>query len=181
MEQTDKLRHFFAADRWEQSIDRFSHSGYALVDQVNARMPRVVVDLGCGFNPFKGRIRNLIGIDLVNDAADVVCDANGAPFRDGSVDVVLALGSVNFGDREDIIAALETAHRWLAVGGALFMRVNPGEPIGEDIVVFPWTRELAVELGDQVGFDVEDDIVEERLVTSGGVPAKRLFWRYRKR
>jgi hypothetical protein len=56
---TAALRHFFAAERWQQSIDRFPLSGLALVDRVNALAPAVVVDVGCGFNPFKGKIRNL--------------------------------------------------------------------------------------------------------------------------
>ena len=34
--------------------------------------PDNVVDIGCGFNEFKGKITNLIGIDPYNDKADIM-------------------------------------------------------------------------------------------------------------
>ncbi|HXM56299.1 MAG TPA: class I SAM-dependent methyltransferase [Candidatus Dormibacteraeota bacterium] len=180
MEQRDALRAFFSAARWRSSMDLFPLSGWNLIDEVNALRPRFVVDAGCGFNPFKGRIPNLIGIDLVNEAADLVCDLAEAPVRDGSIDVALALGSINFGDREDVRAGLATVHRWLTPGGRLFLRANPGEPIGGGVVVFPWSAEEARSLGAAVGLQVERPVREERIVLSDGRPARRLFWVYRK-
>ena len=178
MDQAARLKSFFAPERWQASIERFPLSGYALVEQVNALAPRVAVDIGCGFHPFKGKMRNLIGIDLVNDAADLVCDLHAAPFADESVDVALALGSINFGTADDIAAALRTVWRWLRPGGQLIMRANPGEPIGDDIVVFPWSAQRVDALGRAAGFVIGAPVREELLVLSNGVPARRLFWTY---
>lgn len=177
---TAALKHFFAAERWQQSIDRFPLSGYALVDTVNALAPAVVVDVGCGFNPFKGRIPNLIGIDFANRHADIVCDIADAPFAAGRVDVALALGSINFGDRARIVGQLATVAGWLRPGGRLFMRGNPGEPIGAAVALFAWDADLADRLGRSAGLTIEGPVQEEHLVLSTHVPARRLFWLYRK-
>lgn len=175
-----RLEHFFSADRWRQSIDRFPLSGFALVDHINAFNPKLVVDIGCGFNPFKGAIRNLVGFDLVNEHADFVCDIADAPFADGSVDIALALGSINFGSRGKIVGQVTRAARWLRPGGRLIMRANPGEPVGEGIAIFAWSRREAVDIGAEAGLLVEGPIQEEHLVLSNGVPARRLFWTYYK-
>ena len=174
----NKLREFFSADRWQQSIDRFPLSGLELANAVNALKPNVVVDVGCGFNPFKGRIKNLVGFDFANRFADIVCDIEGAPFATNSVDVALALGSINFGQRVDIVRSLAVVTGWLRSNGKLFMRANPGEPIGWDIPVFPWSEDLAVAIGDELGLSIDGRVPEENVVLRNGVPAKRLFWIY---
>ncbi|RSZ58874.1 class I SAM-dependent methyltransferase [Massilia atriviolacea] len=178
MQDNKELLRFFNARTWQASIERFPLSGYALVDRVNALRPRFVVDVGCGFNPFKGKIPNLIGIDIANDGADLQCDLHDAPFADAAIDVCLALGSINFGDRAAILAALRKVHAWLKPGGSLFMRANPGEPIGAAITVFPWDEESVAQFASELGFAVNGPVQEERLVLSNGVPARRLVWVY---
>ncbi|KHA76035.1 hypothetical protein NC77_26745 [Janthinobacterium lividum] len=178
MNDNARLIAFFHPQTWQASIDRFPLSGYALVEQVNALRPRTVVDVGCGFNPFKGKISNLIGIDIANDAADLVCDLHDAPFAEDSIDVCLALGSINFGGAQQVAAALRKVHGWLRPGGTLFMRANPGEPIGNDIAVFPWHPQWIRQFAHEVGFELASAIEEERLVLSNGQAARRLFWRY---
>ena len=81
-------------------MDGYKHSGYSLVDYVNNQKPSSVLDIGCGYNRFKNKIDNLIGIDPYNDCADIkvsIEDYNTAPF-----DMVLCLGSINFGDEKTI-------------------------------------------------------------------------------
>jgi hypothetical protein len=178
--QTEQLATFFSAQNWKPSLDRFPRSGYSLVDEINKLRPRIVVDIGCGFNLFKPKIPNLIGIDLANHNADLVCDMRDAPFKAGSVDVALALGSINFGSREKVTEELSIVHRWLVSGGLLYLRVNPGEPIADDIVIFPWSEELLEEIGTEVGFVIKDGIEEERLTLATGGAARRLFCVFRK-
>ena len=50
---------------------KFKYSGLAIIDEVNAMNPDNVIDIGCGYNEFKGKIKNLIGIDPYNDRADI--------------------------------------------------------------------------------------------------------------
>lgn len=180
MKDDKALKKFFHADSWRQSIDRFPLSGMALVGEVNSRKPRVVVDVGCGFNPFKGKIRNLVGIDLVNEHADIVCDLHDAPFKPESVDIALALGSINFGQSEDIIDGLRTVAAWIVPGGLLYVRANPGQSVDSTVTIFPWSETLAFEFGEQVGLAVVGKVQEEKIVDARGNPITRLFWVYEK-
>ena len=43
-------------------------------NEINKLNPRKVLDVGCGYNQFKGRINNLIGIDPYNNCADYQVD-----------------------------------------------------------------------------------------------------------
>lgn len=128
---------FFAPQRWSTPLPEFEHSGYALIDTVRALSPRFVVDVGCGYNLFKGRIGNLLGIDLVNPAADLVCDLLDAPIRAGSIDVVLTLSSINFGGIDVIEQQLACVAGWLTPTGRIFMRANPGMATGPGLEFLP--------------------------------------------
>ena len=55
---------------WQNDMKKWKYSGVQLIDEVNALKPRAVLDVGCGYNEFKGKIHNLIGIDPYNNKAD---------------------------------------------------------------------------------------------------------------
>lgn len=111
---------------WQPKTKKYKYSGLAIVDEINAMKPRSVLDVGCGYNEFKGKIHNLIGVDAFNDRADVkssIIDYNpGKQF-----DVVISLGSINFGSAEKVFAELEKVVSLTTTGGLLYFRVNPGE------------------------------------------------------
>jgi hypothetical protein len=178
--ENDPMLDFFSKSNWRQSIDRFKLSGMNLADEINALNPAVVVDVGCGFNPFKNRIRNLVGIDIANESADIVCDLMDAPFREASVDVALALGSINFGTSHDVSAALAKVAGWIKPGGFVYMRGNPGQEVHPEITIFPWSAENAVSIGRHVGLRVHKPVQEETIVDAWGNRITRLFWIYRK-
>ncbi len=79
----------------DTSLDLYKWSGYRLVDEINSQKPRSVLDVGCGYNRFKGKINNLIGIDPYNDLADIKVSLED--YKAGPVDIGLWLGSINFG------------------------------------------------------------------------------------
>lgn len=100
-----------------------------------------VLDVGCGYHPFKGRIKNLVGIDKYNPAADIVIDMMDYNAPAESFDVVLALGSTNLHGLDLISKQIEKVISWCKPGGRIFMRVNP---VLETIIspkqdVYPWT------------------------------------------
>mgnify|MGYP005687761725 FL=1 len=120
-------------------MDGYKHSGYALIDYVNNQKPSSVLDIGCGYNRFKNKINNLIGIDPYNDCADIkvsIEDYSTVPF-----DIVMCLGSINFGDEKIIDRQLEKIHTMFR-REAIF-RVNPGIPHDwadyGNIVWYNWT------------------------------------------
>jgi SAM-dependent methyltransferase len=180
MDQTVRLRRCFTPPNWRSALDRWPRSGFALADEIARLRPRFVVDVGCGYNEFKGRIRNLIGIDLVNPCADLVCDLREAPLRAGAFDVALALGSINFGNEANVVADLSVVCSWLRPGGILYLRGNPGETLAadEEVVIFPWSRDNIPEIGRRAGFVLGSAIEEERLEEADGRRLTRLFWSY---
>ena len=123
----------------DTSMSVYKHSGYTLVDYVNNQKPSSVLDIGCGYNRFKGKIKNLIGIDPYNDAADIKVSLED--YKGPTSEIALCLGSINFGDEETIDHQIDVLHR-LWRKEAIF-RVNPGIPHDwadyGDIVWYPWT------------------------------------------
>ena len=123
----------------------YKYSWEALIDKVNALKPYSVLDVGCGFNYFKGKIENLYGIDPYNDAADKMCSIEEfGGYR--KYDVILALGSINFGDDGDIDRQMRAVDKLLDHDGHLFMRLNPGlvhhwDYESADVDFYPWTKE----------------------------------------
>ena len=131
-----QLDTYFSGVWQDQNFESLEYSGYQLVDYVNAQTPSSVLDVGCGYNRFKGKIKNLIGIDPYNDAADIkvsVEEYNSAPFE-----IALCLGSINFGNVDYQLEKLNILWRKEAI-----FRVNPGIPHDwadyGDIIWYPWT------------------------------------------
>jgi hypothetical protein len=173
------LVRFFSPERWRSPLADFEHSGYALIDEVRALRPRFVVDVGCGYNLFKHKIPNLIGIDLANPAADLVCDLLDAPIRPRSIDVVLALGSINYGDRPLIEQQLACVTTWLTASGRIIMRANPGMATGPGLAFFAWSEELIDPIGRAAGLRRDGPVRYDTYRNARGVNEPRLVWHYR--
>ena len=148
---------------WENDIKKWKYSGLALVDEVNSLRPRAVLDVGCGYNEFKGKIDNLIGIDPYNDRADH--EVGTLEYRtDQKFDVIMCLGSINFGSRDKILAEIGRCVDLLEDGGTMFFRVNPGvqhnKPEAKWIEFFAWNVPFIIELSEIFNLkvlDIRDD------------------------
>ena len=148
---------------WQPDMKKWKYSGLKLVDEVNALNPRSVLDVGCGYNEFKGKIRNLTGIDPYNDRADYKISI--MDFRSNEkFDVILCLGSVNFGSQDKITAEIAKTVHLLEEGGTIFFRVNPG--VSHDtkesrwIEFFAWNVPFIIELSEKFNLkvlDIRDD------------------------
>ena len=121
-----KAQDYFYRNIWQSNIHLFKHSGENLVDEINKLKPKLVIDAGCALNFFKGKIKNLVGYDPVFEEADFICGHFDAPFKPECADVILALGSINWGDHDDIANMLIKVKSWLKPGGRLYMRGAPG-------------------------------------------------------
>ena len=143
--------HKYFSKYWENDIKKWKYSGLALVDEVNSLKPRAVLDVGCGYNEFKGKIDNLIGIDPYNDKADL--QVSTLEYRTTQkFDVIMCLGSINFGSRDKIIAEIGKCVDLLEDGGTMFFRVNPGvqhnKPEAKWIEFFAWNVPFIIELSE---------------------------------
>jgi hypothetical protein len=148
---------------WQPDMKKWKYSGLKLIDEVNALNPRSVLDVGCGYNEFKGKIRNLTGIDPYNDLADHKISI--MDFRSNEkFDVILCLGSVNFGSQDKITAEIAKTVQLLEEGGTIFFRVNPGmshdRPESRWIEFFAWNVPFIIELAEKFNLkvlDIRDD------------------------
>ena len=138
----------FFREIWKPRTGDYDYTGWQLADEINALKPRSVLDVGCGYHPFKGRIDNLIGIDPYNSCADYMVDVLDYV---GSHDVVIALGSINFNSRNEIEARFAKCVELLDTGGRFYLRANPGIPhkTGPYVDIFPWTFEVVKEFADK--------------------------------
>ena len=148
---------------WQPDMKKWKYSGLKLVDEINALNPRSVLDVGCGYNEFKGKIHNLTGIDPYNDRADhKISIMDFQPNQ--RFDVILCLGSINFGSRDKITAEIAKTVLLLEDDGTIFFRVNPGvshtQPESRWIEFFAWNVPFIIELAERFDLkvlDIRDD------------------------
>jgi SAM-dependent methyltransferase len=133
------------------------------VDEINSHDPKAVLDVGCGYNQFKGKINNLVGIDPFNTNADYMVDILEYNVDD-RYDAIIVFGSINFNEYEDIDMRVAQVVRLLADGGRIYFRANPG--IQHDITqgaayhgpwvdVFAWSFEYAKHFAEKYGLELE--------------------------
>jgi SAM-dependent methyltransferase len=158
VERTDtRYLNWFFGEIWKPRTEQYQWTGYRIAEEICRMNPRRVLDVGCGYNPFKGRIPNLIGIDPYNNCADFQVDILDYRVEPNSFDHIIALGSINFNSREDIEERFAATVNLLEPGGLLWMRCNPGHSHknGPWVEIFPWSFDVAYELAKVYGLTLE--------------------------
>jgi len=149
------MKRFFG-EIWQPATDDHTYSGWSIVERINEKDPQNVLDFGCGYNQFKPRIKNLIGIDPYNDCADYMVDI--LEFNvDEKYDHMIVFGSLNFGDENDIRIRFDKLYNLLDTGGRMYFRVNPGIlwAKGPYVDIFPWSFEFAYTLAKEYNCKLE--------------------------
>jgi len=138
------LNRFFG-EIWKPSTDVYQYSGWKIVEEINKEQPKAVLDFGCGYNPFKGRIKNLVGIDPYNNCADYMVDILEFKVEPESFDHIIVFGSLNFNSQDEIEVRFQRLVDILMPGGKMYFRANPGIlwPNGSYVDIFPWSFEIA--------------------------------------
>lgn len=104
-----------------------------------------VLDVGCGYNPFKKYIGDrLYAFDPAISAGDEMCTVEDFNPKGKQWDVVLCMGSINFGSEEEISAQIKKVVSCVKTGGRIYWRQNPGQADhGNEecklVNFFPWT------------------------------------------
>ena len=147
----------FFGEIWKPSTDKYQYSGWGLVDLINKQDPKQVLDFGCGYNQFKGRINNLIGIDPYNNCADYMVDILDFNVEPSSFDHIIVFGSLNFNSFEDIEVRFKKLVSLLMPKGRMYFRVNPGNlwANGPYVDIFPWNFDVAYNLAKNHGVALE--------------------------
>jgi hypothetical protein len=155
---------WFFGQIWQPRTDMYQWTGWKIAEEINKSNPNMVLDVGCGYNPFKKVIPGLVGIDPYNSAADYMVDILEYDIGVGQHDHIIALGSINFNGREDVEPRFAKVVELLAPGGKLWMRANPGlahngqshpANIGPWVDIFPWSFAIAHELADKYQLHLE--------------------------
>ena len=141
----------FFSEIWKPRTNDYDYTGFQLVEEINSQNPKAVLDVGCGYHPFKGRIKNIVGIDPYNNCADFEVDILEYKVKNESYDHILALGSINFNSRDEIEARFAHCVNLLMPGGKFYLRANPGitHKTGPYVEIFPWSFEVVHEFADK--------------------------------
>jgi hypothetical protein len=88
------------------------YEGNNLISTINALDPKLVLDLGCGYNKYKGLIKGVVGVDANNmfvngtsvaDINDTILNIyNDGIFEDSSVDAIICFGCGTLGQGGEI-------------------------------------------------------------------------------
>jgi SAM-dependent methyltransferase len=164
---------FWGGGVWQPRTDVYQYTGWNVVDDINKRNPRAVLDVGCGYNQFKPRIPNLIGIDKFNNSADYMVDILDYHVKPETYDAVIVFGSINFGEYADVSARFKKVFELTAPGGRVYVRANPGisHKNGPWIQIYPWDFESVHRIAE------ENNV---QLVTFKQDNGDRLFFMYEK-
>ena len=142
----DFLKYF--ADSWKPDYDKFTHSGWALLEKIKPNDQ--ILDIGCGYNLFKKHFGNrLWGIDPANDKADqMIAWEDYKPHKE--FNIFFILGSINFGDEKYVESQIAKLSRETKTGDRVYWRQNPG--LGDhpwkdtkQINFYPWSFKKNIE------------------------------------
>lgn len=152
-----QLNNYFS-QHWRGHLNLYQYSGLGLAKKIKSE--EWVLDVGCGINPFKQIIKNLIGIDPAFDQADYKTTIEDFQI-DKKFDVAFCLGSINFGDEVNIKKQIKCVVNLLNPSARIYWRVNPGlKDHGNKecqlIDFFPWSSKLLKDYAEEFGFQLVD-------------------------
>lgn len=197
MNNETKVIDFFTGEPYSKhKFERHPTSGIVLgeriIDEiVKLNINPLVIDAGCGVNPFKGMFDNLIGFDIAPyPEADFQASFHQAHhiFNREFADVVFALGSCNFGTMEENMYYFDYFMQWLKPGGLCAVRVHidrkpEASKAGSGVVHVPWTIDSADACAHH-WFKNYFDVVEMHIETMNTPPYSKLavwIWKKKKR
>lgn len=136
--------------KWYPRTDTYEFTGWNIIDRVNALNPKAVLDVGCGYNLFKGKIQNLTGIDKYNSSADFMVDIMEYDVAPETYDVALVFGSINFGSLDLIKWQMKKVVDLVKKDGMIFIRANAGQvhPNGAYMNLYYWTFKDAMAIAE---------------------------------
>ena len=142
---------------WVSRTNHYTYSNHSIADKI---LPgERVIDIGCGNNEFKPLITGLIGIDIVNPAADIVVDFDEYETEE-KFDVALTLGSIQYGNESDIRRQLNKLASILKPVCRVYWRTNTGvrdhkNELVNQVPYYPWTMDEHYRLSRDYGFEVQ--------------------------
>lgn len=126
-----KLR--ITGDNGKKLLENTTYTGLSLVDSVNALDPGLVLDVGCGQNFYKDKIKNLLGVDIFGSYCDLQLDYFNSDYLD-KADAVLVLGVLEYGSPELVLQKLQRIKQNCHSDTQVFFRFNISPIFGHEIL-----------------------------------------------
>ena len=173
------MKRYFS-EVWQPITKKYKYSGLSIIDEVNALNPENVLDVGCGYNEFKGKIQNLTGIDPYNKRADITSHTLDYETHI-KYDVIISLGSINFGSTDKIIRELQKIVHLTKQDGILIFRANPGiqheAQESKWIDFFDWNPSFIMNVAQSLNCDV---VQLRRDIPKKALNGERFYFVFRK-
>jgi hypothetical protein len=121
-----------------------------------------VLDVGCGYNPFKQYLGDrLYAFDPAIAYGNELCSLEDFNSAGNQWDVVLCMGSINFGDEDHIASQIEKVVSLTKKGGRIYWRQNPGQADHDNeecksVPFFKWSAERNYSFATRFGCQVVD-------------------------
>ena len=155
-----KLLNEYFASVWKPSTSGFGETGFNLANEV--KDDEWVLDVGCGYNPFKQYLGDrLYAFDPAIAYGNELCSLEDFNSAGNQWDVVLCMGSINFGDEDHIASQIEKVVSLTKKGGRIYWRQNPGEADHDNeeckpVPFFEWNKEHNYAFAARFGCQVVD-------------------------
>jgi len=170
----DYLNDYFR-NHWKPSLDAYIYSGY---EQIAAKIHphEWLLDVGCGHNPFKSLLPNVVGVDPAFDEADFLVTIEDF-YATKRFDVATCLGSLNFGDDAVVGRQINKMVSLLKQKSRVYWRLNPGRRDHasekcQGIPFYPWNHRRLEEFAELHDFRQ----VNEQTETNGRVVRLYAEW-----
>ena len=155
------LKNYFTYD-WPSSrtagIDGYKWTGWRLIDEIDDN--ELVLDVGCGVNPFKRHIKGLHGIDITDIGSDEQVAIEDFT-TDVKYDVAFCLGSINFGSEGLISRQITSLANCMKPKSRIYWRCNPGHrdhgnKSVNEVPFFNWNLYLQYQFSKMVGYEITE-------------------------
>jgi hypothetical protein len=159
----------YFANHWNGGGDKWSITNVKNISS-KIRDSECVLDVGCGYNPFKDKLLNLYAFDPAINCGDEMCSLEDFDNNGELWDVILCMGSINFGTIEHIHNQVAKIVSILEPGGRIYWRQNPGHADHNNeqcnaIPFFPWDIQLNYKLAEQYGCTIRDIQIDHHRAT----------------
>ena len=130
-------------NHWKPSLDAYTYSAYEVIAK-KIQPHEWLLDVGCGYNPFKSLVSHVVGVDPAMDAADFQVTIEDF-YATKLFDVATCLGSLNFGDDAVVGRQINKMVSHLKTKSRVYWRLNPGRRDHasekcQGIPFYPWSH-----------------------------------------
>ena len=175
-----ELKEYFSTHwingRTKTALEEFTYTGMNLLEKV--KDGEQILDVGCGTNLFKPFFGDdIYGIDITDIGSDEQISIE--EFKtDKKYDVIFALGSINFGDEDNIVNQITCMDKLLKPNGRIYWRCNPGQrdhknEFVNNVDFFPWSLEYHQKFSEMFNYVILDYALD-------GIKKNRIYAEWQK-